>query len=53
MTWIIQKVNGVPTHCGVAYESVHLLAKGHVISVILLNLFVTEVSFCCIFCVAV
>ncbi len=33
MTWIIKKVNRIPTHCGVAYESVCLLARGHVIGV--------------------
>ncbi len=31
MTWIIKKVTRIATHCGVAYESVHLLARGHVI----------------------
>ncbi len=30
MTWIIQKVNSIPTNCGVAYKSVHLLDRGHV-----------------------
>ncbi len=30
---IIKKVNRIPTHCGVAYESVHSLAIGHVIRV--------------------
>ncbi len=30
MSWIIKKVNRIPTHCGVAYESVCLLARGHV-----------------------
>ncbi len=29
MTWIIYKVNRIPTHCGVEYE----LARGHVIKV--------------------
>ncbi len=33
VTWIIKKVNRIPTHCGVAYESVRLLARGHVIRV--------------------
>ncbi len=33
MTWIIKKVNRIPTHCGVAYESVHSLARGHMIHV--------------------
>ncbi len=33
MTWIIKKVNRIPTHCGVAYESVCLLVRGHVIRV--------------------
>ncbi len=31
MTWIIQNVNRILTHCGVAYESVHSLVRGHVI----------------------
>ncbi len=31
--WIIKKVNRIPTHCGVAYESVHSLSRGHVIRV--------------------
>ncbi len=31
VTWIIWKVNRIPMHCGVVYESVHLLARGHVI----------------------
>ncbi len=31
MTWIINKVNRIPTHCGVAYESVRSLARGHLI----------------------
>ncbi len=33
MTWIITKVNRIPTHCGVAYERVCSLARGHVIRV--------------------
>ncbi len=33
VTWIIQKVNRIPTHCDVTYESVHSLAIGHVIRV--------------------
>ncbi len=33
MTLIIKKVNRIPTHCGVAYESVPSLARGHVIRV--------------------
>ncbi len=33
MTWIIKKVNRIPTHCGVAYESVHSHSRGHVIRV--------------------
>ncbi len=33
VTWIIKKVNRIPTHCGVANESVHSLARGHVIRV--------------------
>ncbi len=33
VTWIIKKVNRIPTHCGVAYESVHSLARGHMIRV--------------------
>ncbi len=33
MTWIIKKVNRIPTHCGVAYESVRSLARGPVIRV--------------------
>ncbi len=33
MTWTIKKVNRIPTHCGVAYESVHSLSRGHVIIV--------------------
>ncbi len=33
VTWIIKKVNSIPMHCGVAYESVHSLARGHVIRV--------------------
>ncbi len=33
VTEIIWKVNRIPTHYGVAYESVHSLARGHVISV--------------------
>ncbi len=33
MTWIIKKANRIPTHCGVAYESVCSLARGHVIRV--------------------
>ncbi len=35
MTWIIKNVNRIPTHCGVAHESVHSLARGHVIRVCL------------------
>ncbi len=31
VTWIIWKVNRIHMHCGVVYESVHLLARGHVI----------------------
>ncbi len=31
--WIIKKVNRIPTHCVVAYESVCPLARGHVIRV--------------------
>ncbi len=30
MTWIIQKVNRIPTHCGVAYEGFYSLARSHV-----------------------
>ncbi len=37
MTCIIQKVNTIPMHCVVAYESVHSFARGHVIRVILQN----------------
>ncbi len=33
LTWIIWKVNRMPTHCGVAYERVCSLAGGHVIRV--------------------
>ncbi len=33
VTWIIQKVNRILTHCGVAYESVRSLSRGHVIRV--------------------
>ncbi len=33
VTWNIKKVNRIPTHCGVAYESVHSLARSHVIEV--------------------
>ncbi len=33
VTWIIKKVNRIPTRCGVAYQSVHSLARGHVIRV--------------------
>ncbi len=33
VTWIIKEVNRIPTHCGVAYVSVCLLARGHVIRV--------------------
>ncbi len=33
VTWIIKKVNRIPTHCGVAYESVRSLARGHMIKV--------------------
>ncbi len=33
VTWIIKNVNRIPTHCGVAYESVGLLARGHVIRI--------------------
>ncbi len=33
VTWIIKKVNRIPTHCGVAYESVCSLARGHMIRV--------------------
>ncbi len=33
MTWIILKVKSIPTHCGVAYESVHTPATGHVMRV--------------------
>ncbi len=33
VTWIIKKVNRIPTYGGVAYESVHLLARGHVTTV--------------------
>ncbi len=33
MTWIILKVNRIPTHCGVAYECVHSFSRGHVIRV--------------------
>ncbi len=32
VTWIIQKVNRIPTHCGVAYDSVRSLARGHMIT---------------------
>ncbi len=31
MTWIIKKVNRIPMHCGVTYESVCSLARGHMI----------------------
>ncbi len=31
VTWIIKKFNKISTHCGVAYESVCSLARGHVI----------------------
>ncbi len=31
VTWIIKKANRIPTHYGVAYESVCSLARGHVI----------------------
>ncbi len=30
---MIKKVNGIPTHCGVAYESFRSEARGHVIRV--------------------
>ncbi len=33
VTRIIKKVNRIPTHCGVAYESVRSLARGHMIRV--------------------
>ncbi len=33
MTWIIKKVSRIPTHCGVACESICSLARGHVIRV--------------------
>ncbi len=33
IAWIIKKVNRIPTHCGVAYESVRSLARGHMIRV--------------------
>ncbi len=33
MTLIMEKVKSIPVHCGVAYESVHLLARSHVIRV--------------------
>ncbi len=33
VTWIIWKVNSIPTHCGLAYESIHSLARGHMIRV--------------------
>ncbi len=33
LTWFIKKVSRIPTHCGVAYESVCSLLRGHVISV--------------------
>ncbi len=33
VTWIIKKVNRIPSHCDVIYESVHSLARGHVIRV--------------------
>ncbi len=33
VTWIIKKVNKIPTHCGVAYDSVRSLARDHVIRV--------------------
>ncbi len=33
VTWIIKKVNTIPMHCGVAYESLLSLARGHVIRV--------------------
>ncbi len=31
MTWIIKKINKIPTHCDVVYENVCSLARGHVI----------------------
>ncbi len=33
MTWIIQKVNSIFMHYGVAFENVHSLGRGHVIRV--------------------
>ncbi len=33
VTWIIKKANMIPTQCGVANESVHSLARDHVIRV--------------------
>ncbi len=33
MTWVIKNVNRFPMHCGVAYESVCVLARDHVIRV--------------------
>ncbi len=33
VTWIIKKVNRIPMHCGVAYESVCSFARGHVVRV--------------------
>ncbi len=33
VTWIIKKINRIPMHCRVAYESVHSLDRGHVIRV--------------------
>ncbi len=39
MTLIIETVNRIPTHCGVAYHSVNLLARGHVIRVWILEIY--------------
>ncbi len=47
VTWIIKKVNRIPTHCGVANESVCSLARGHVIRV-WYNICLSIVSYWCL-----
>ncbi len=37
MTWIIKKVNRIPKHCDVTYESVCSIARGHMIKVWVLS----------------
>ncbi len=39
MAWSIKKVNRIPTHCGVVYESVRSLARGHIVRVCIMAVY--------------